>query len=156
MRRRHQLFEHLLLAACCFLVRGIFYNLFVIFCNLFVIFCNLSESFGIFLNLLESFGIFWNLVESLESLSSFVSLGLRSSSEIHSSSWSILGALGLESISSLVTAKLFDQTKLLRMCQQNEINFSQFTQTACNFGILNINRIRIMICIEIKYFDVVF
>ena len=50
-------------------------------------------------NLLESFGILWIL---LESLSSFVGLGLRSSSELLSSFWSILGALGLESISSLV------------------------------------------------------
>ena len=46
--------------------------------------------------LLESF---WNL---LEFLSSLVNLGLGSSSELLSCSWSIWGALGLESISSLV------------------------------------------------------
>ena len=63
-------------------------------------FWNLLELFGIFWNLLESFGIFWNL---LEFLSNLVGLGLGSSSELLSSSWSILGALGLESISSLVT-----------------------------------------------------
>jgi len=71
------------------------YEFFWIFCNL----LNLLESFGIFWILLESFGIFWKF---LEFLSSLVGLGLRSSSELLSSSWSILGTLGLESISSLV------------------------------------------------------
>ena len=93
------------------------------------------ESFGIFWNLLESFGFLWNFLESfgffqkflesfgffqnlLESLSSLVGLGLRSSlgifkqlgwprtQEFLEDSWSILGALGLESISSLVSSKL--------------------------------------------------
>ena len=59
----------------------------------------LLESFGFFRNLLKSFKIFGNLFEFLRSL---VGLGLGSSSELLSSSWSILGALGLESISSLV------------------------------------------------------
>ena len=85
---------------------GIFWNLFGIFWNLLDYFGIFLESFGIFWilfgifwNLLDSFGIFWNL---LEFLSSLVGLGLRSSSELLSCSWSIWGALGLESISSLV------------------------------------------------------
>ena len=67
------------------------------------------ESFGIFWNLLDSFGFFWNLFgvflifwNLLKFLSSLVGLGLGSSSELLSSFWSILGALGLESISGLV------------------------------------------------------
>ena len=89
--------------------------------EIFGIFWNLLESFEFFWNLLESFGFFCNLLEYFESfcnlfvffwnllefLSSLVGLGLRSSSELLSSSWSILGALGLESISSLVLTLLW-------------------------------------------------
>ena len=98
---------------------GIFYNIFGkflesfgIFWNLlgsFGFFCNLLECFGIFWNLLETFEIFWNLYESLwifgifwNLMESFEQLGRPRTWELLRSSWSILGALGLESISSLV------------------------------------------------------
>ena len=107
--RSHQLFEHLLLAALSWRDSfGIFYNISLIFLNHLVSFgiiWNHLKSFEIFWNLLESFGIFgifWNFLNLLEffleSLDSLVGLGLRSSSKLLSSSWSILGTLGLESI----------------------------------------------------------
>ena len=83
--------------------QGIFYYLFGIFWNL-------LESFGIFWNLLESFGIFWIFWNLLETFGIFEQLGwprTRDFSELLSSAWSILGALGLESISSLVTMYLW-------------------------------------------------
>ena len=69
-----------------------------------------SDSFGIFWifwNLLESLGFFWNLWEYF---GIFEQLGRPRTQELLSSSWNILGALGLESISSLVLivfSKLF-------------------------------------------------